>query len=188
MVDKYTTKVTKRYAKTFDDGGTSHSFRTEATGDTWLRANKNEFKGVMDEGNTVEIEVERTTARGGKENVYLNSAKLVSGGAAKPAAGAAAGGGNGGGGRGHYSDATQQAIQYQAARNSAIEYLKLVVGANACKLPEKEASRLKALDALLDSYTAQFYADTSTLGAVKRAVGDEEEEVKAETEAGGEDD
>lgn len=170
--------VTKVTSKTFDDGNVSNSFQTSGTGAVWLRGGKNRHAGVMEQGNVVDIE---TSVKG--QTTYLNSAVLVSGagsaqsgswgGAAKPAAAATAYAG--------YDSNRQSSIEYQSARNAAIEYLKLAVGSEAIKLPEKPAAKLKAMDALLDAYTSQFYTDVAKLGAVKRAAGGDDEEDTATT-------
>jgi hypothetical protein len=164
---KLVTKVTRATSKQFSDGNWSYSFQTAGTGDTWLRGGKNQFKGIMVEGNQVEIETNTTRNRDGKETTYLESAVLV--GAATPAVNKdasvpsselAAWGGL----------TTQSKIEYQAARNSAIEFLKLVVGSGAAKIPEAQAAKQLALEKYLDRYTAQMYQDTQRAGAVERTL------------------
>lgn len=62
-------------------------------------------------------------------------------------------------------------IHYQSARKDALEFVSLLVKAGAVKLPVKESGKLEALEALVDGYTAQYFADTATQGAVARANG-----------------
>jgi hypothetical protein len=159
------TKVTRVVEKQFDDGNWSYSFQTQQTGSEWLRGGKNRFKGIMEEGNTVEITTNETKNRQGKTTVYLEAATLVVGPAAAKTSASVPSSAHEAG-----TLTTQSKIEYQAARNSAIEYLKLVVGSSAAKIPEAQAAKLKALDAYLDHYTAQFFADTQTAAAAGRAV------------------
>lgn len=67
--------------------------------------------------------------------------------------------------------AKDAAIQYQSARNAALEYVQIMTKLEAIKLPAKPADRLAVLDALLDRLTAGFYEDVSSFGAVARVKG-----------------
>jgi hypothetical protein len=71
--------------------------------------------------------------------------------------------------------ARESSIHYQSARKDALQFLDIVTRTGAVKLPAKEAAKLEALEALADSYTAKFFSDISTFGAVARANGAEEE-------------
>lgn len=182
------TRVTQQFEKTFDDGNTSYSFKTEATGDDWIRAGKSRHPGVVEKGNIVDLVTSEATKRGGTKTVYCDSVKLSEGNKQE-------GRGFGNGFQappqapksGDYKASTESCIHYQSSRKDAIEYLKLVVGSNAVKLPEAPAKRLKVLDAMLDSYVSGFYTDIGTLGALKR-VSQEEDDVPAEAPAKEDDD
>lgn len=54
---------------------------------------------------------------------------------------------------------TQKRIEVQAARNAALEFLKLAVSAEAVKLPAKQADKYDALAALLSEVMDGFLAD-----------------------------
>lgn len=72
------------------------------------------------------------------------------------------------GGSGSTRDAS---IQYQSSRKDAIALVDVLLRAAAIKLPAKEAMKLEAVEALVDGYTASFFNDIGTLGAVARATG-----------------
>jgi hypothetical protein len=54
------------------------------------------------------------------------------------------------------NDSTQKAIQYQAARNAAIEVTKLAVDKGLIKLPAKQADQLDVALALIDEITERY--------------------------------
>jgi hypothetical protein len=81
--------------------------------------------------------------------------------AAAPATGAVYQGGGG--------SARETSIHYQSARKDALQFLGIAVPAGAIVLPAKAAAKLKALDALVDFYTALYFEDIATGGAVTRA-------------------
>ena len=64
-------------------------------------------------------------------------------------------------------------IQYQSSRKDAIEFVGLILKADAVKLPAKQADKLESLEALVDHYTSKFLTDIGTQGAVSRAAGEE---------------
>lgn len=66
--------------------------------------------------------------------------------------------------------AKDASIQYQSARNAAIDWTKFLVEREIVKVPAKAADKLAAIEAILDGYTAQFYMDVGTKGAVARAM------------------
>lgn len=78
--------------------------------------------------------------------------------------------------------AREASIHYQSARKDALQFLDILTRTGAVKLPAKEAAKLEALEALADSYTASFFADISSFGAVARANGTEEESKETATE------
>lgn len=188
MAEYKATRITRQTSKTFDDGNTSYSFQTEATGQTWIRAGKERYAGIVEEGNVVDLITSTAQKRGAQSpTTYCDKVSLVSGKAPPAGDGSFGGGGFKGASSAQGNGlSTSQHIQYQAARNAAIEYLKLVVGSAALKLPEAPAKRLKVLDSVLDGYTAQFYTDVDTQGALKRVSQEEETPPVAETK--GEDD
>ena len=165
------TQVTKQFEKTFDDGNTSYSFKTEATGDMWIRAGKERYAGIVEEGNLVNLTTSEAKKRGSDViTVYCDKVELAQA-ASKPAQAKGAASAP----SGDWAN-RQSSIEYQSARNAAIDYLKLVVGSNAIKLPEAPAKKLKALDVILDAYTAQFYTDVALLGALKRVSQSEDKD------------
>ena len=187
MTEYKATRITQQFEKTFDDGNTSYSFKTEATGDNWIRANKNRYPGIVEKGNIVDLVTSEGQKRGSQvKTIYCDSVVLSAGQQSQSK--------DFGGGfkappqkaEQSYGASTQACIHYQSSRKDAIEYLKLVVGSNAVKLPEAPAKRLKVLDALLDSFVAGFYTDIETLGAVKRIS--QEDEAVPEEAAKGDDD
>lgn len=75
----------------------------------------------------------------------------------------------------------ESSIQYQAARNSALEMVGLLLQGEAVKLGDKLSGRVTVLEALVDKYTADFYADTLTLEALNRvSIAAQEAEEAAE--------
>lgn len=74
------------------------------------------------------------------------------------------------------SSARESSIHYQSARKDALQMVDIVTRTGAIKLPAKEANKLEAVEALVDSYTARFFEDISTFGAVARANGTDEPE------------
>ena len=65
-------------------------------------------------------------------------------------------------------------IQYQSARNAAIEFVNVLIANEVVKLPAKTKAdeRLAVVEGYIDLYTARFYLDTAGKGAVGRS-GDE---------------
>lgn len=59
--------------------------------------------------------------------------------------------------------AVQKQIQYQAARNAAIEATKLALEQGAAALPAKKEAKLDALLALIGEITDRFYEDTTDI-------------------------
>lgn len=58
-------------------------------------------------------------------------------------------------------DLKDEKIQWQAARNSAIELAKIALQGEALKLPAKAADKLDALEAYVQEKTEQFFRDVS---------------------------
>ena len=77
----------------------------------------------------------------------------------------------GGGGGGQADRGT--AIQYQSARKDALVMVGLLVGNGAVKLPENVAKRAGVIEALVDRFTAIYFEDTDSLGALSRSEPEE---------------
>jgi len=65
-------------------------------------------------------------------------------------------------------------IQYQAARNSALEFLRLASDEDAIDYPKgatktAKAARMTALEGLVDKYTALYFRDIENFSACERA-------------------
>ena len=78
-------------------------------------------------------------------------------------------------------------IQYQAARNSALEFLRLASDEDAIDYPKgatksAKTARMTALEGLVDKYTALYFRDIENFSACERADAevDAPAEVKAE--------
>lgn len=73
------------------------------------------------------------------------------------------------------NDSTQKAIQFQAARNAAIEVVKLAVDKQLVKLPAKQSDQLDVVLALIDEITERYdVAVTSHVDGEAKSVKDEE--------------
>lgn len=62
----------------------------------------------------------------------------------------------------------QKQIQYQSARNSAIEVIKAGIDAGAISLPAAKAKAFDALRALVDEVTDEYNEATTAIGAPKQ--------------------
>lgn len=76
------------------------------------------------------------------------------------------------------------AIQYQSARKDALVMADLVLRNGGVKLPAKESAKEGAIEALVDSYTAQYFLDITTLGAVARTNGTTDGDEQPEKDVG----
>lgn len=150
-----TGKVTNVYVKDYDDGGRSVSFRL-AGDEKFYRCGKKRFEGIVEKGNTIEFDYSTISDSASK---VTNTPKLASAKAA------------GGGGSSSGNSSTSNDIHYQSSRKDAVEFLKAVLSVGAIKLPAKESGKLEVLEKALDHYTAAFYADVETKGAVARVKG-----------------
>ena len=151
-------QVGKVYVNTFDDGNTSVSFKLR--GDTmYYRLGNKRFAGIVEEGKTISFKAAQV-----KDNAFkvLSTPK-----AAAPSEEAVSGGGPGGR-TGNGFGSNDSAIRYQSSRKDALEMARLAIDAEVIKLPPKNG--LAALEALVDRYTAAFFADIETKGAVARTA------------------
>ena len=76
------------------------------------------------------------------------------------------------GGKGSYGD-VQRSINWQSARNAAIEVARIGVEAGAISLGSTKAKKLDALFAFIDNTTERYYYDTDTVATqgVEAVVG-----------------
>jgi hypothetical protein len=125
------------------------------------------FAGIAEAGNTVTFEAEPvndTSAQivGSVTKVEAQQATVASiGTGVANSAPAPAGQGT----------SREASIHYQSSRRDALAFVETAVRHGMVKMPAKEAARLEALEALVDHYTAAFFADVATFGAVARANG-----------------
>lgn len=68
-------------------------------------------------------------------------------------------------------------IRYQSARKDALQMVQLLLEHGAVKLGENVAKRAAIIEALTDKFTANFFVDIDTLGALDRV---EPEEIEPE--------
>jgi len=124
--------------------------------DVWYRAGAKRWAGIAEPGNRVAFDAE--------PNLGRDDAKIVSDVVLAKAAPAAAPGApyaSGGGDR-------NNSIVYQSSRKDALALVALLAQTGALKLPAAQAAKAGAVEAALDRYTALFFDDVSTLGAVVR--------------------
>lgn len=173
MSNKIEGVVFKVYPKTFP--GKPETYSIKIDGDPiYYRSGTNRFAGIAESGNRVTFMA--TPNADGKSARIDSPVTLVAAPPPAAASGTPALGGD-----------RQNNIVYQSSRKDAIELVKLILSTEAMTLPTKKADRLAALEALVDHYTAQFFEDVSTLGAVTRE--NESEGVPAaKADGGGEDD
>ena len=156
------------------DGTTLYSFKFDGQ-DDWFRTGERKYDQIQ-EGYEVEVGYE-VDGRGNRQ-VVPGHVKLIKKGEpipSKPKGGYK--GGKGGGGRGGPQMSKEEwaekdrTIQYQAARNAAIEMVELLIKSESIKLPAKTkaAERRVVIDGLVDEYTAKFFEDTAGRSAVTRA-------------------
>jgi hypothetical protein len=126
------------------------------------------YGDITTEGNTITITYTEKTVNG---KVTQNVTDIVPATPAAPANKSSGGGTTYGGGTGAAWGAEKDLnIQYQAARNTAVEVLRDLVVINGFKLGAKTKvqDNYVAYMAMLDKLTAQFYEDTPVKAAVTR--------------------
>lgn len=105
------------------------------------------------EGDTVTFSVQ---VRGNYSNVAKGSLQVVSKAAdAPPNAAAASGDG--------FANSTQQRIEWQAARNSAVATINMMLSHGIVVLPKKQAEAYEATLGLVQELTIQYCRDTSNI-------------------------
>lgn len=160
---QYKGRVRKLFPSRYDGG----SFALDEF-DRLFFNTRNALPGFVQPGAVVEFTGE--LQRNGKSvSVDDSSVKEVVGTAASPAAA------SGGGGAQSYGD-TQRKIQYQAARNSAIDMVANLVAAGALYDPAKTplSKRAGIIEDVTDKFTAIYFEDTDNLGALERSPPPEE--------------
>lgn len=137
----------------------------------WYRAGEQRFAGIAEAGNRVTFNAEM--------NPDGTSAKVVGGVTLSSPAPAAANGTPAYGGGGDRNNS----IVYQSSLKAALNLVSILAQTGALKLPKQEAKRAGAIELAVDRYTAMFFDDVHTLGAVTREAegageteGDDEEE------------
>lgn len=140
-----------------------HGFYSVKIGDKWYGTGKKQAPSGVAQGDTVEGEFELEKGKYATiTKAGLSKASSASAEAAAPAAkGSSAG----------TTDwvAKDASIRYQSSRKDALSYLALPGVLTALGLEKaKPADKIGIVDAVLDKYTAAFYDDVSTFGAVTR--------------------
>lgn len=164
--------VFRIYDKQFS-GRMTHTVKLD--GDPlYYRMNNNRYAGIVEPGNLISFEA---TPNPDGTSAKMTSVPVI----VKPSSPAAATPAAGG-----YADnkgGLQQ--RYQGALERAISMVKLLADTGSLKLPTAINARAGIVEAAVDRYTAQFFEDTNTLGAVTREA--EGETGQAETDASEED-
>lgn len=156
LMSKVTGQVFKVYDKDFR-GKKLYSVKLEDD-PIYYRMNENRHAGVVESGAFIEFDAEPNSD--GKSATVKSAPKVV----APPQSTAAAPASGG------LSVGREASIHYQSARKDALTIVGLAISSGAVKLPAAAAKKLKALEALVDSYTASYYEDIATGGAISRAT------------------
>jgi len=149
-------QVFKIYSKDFR-GKTNYTIKLEDN-PIYYRCWTNRYAGIAEPGNKIAFDAEPNPD--GTSAKVTSAPVLVS---AQPAVAATPVSGGGG-----YGADRQGSIVYQSSRKDALEFLKLAVETGALVVPAAKAKKLGFLEAALDRYTAFFFEDVNTLGAVTR--------------------
>jgi len=145
--------VYKVYTRDFR-GKSSHTIKIDGN-DTWFRAGAKRYAGIAESGNLVAFDAEPNP---GRDDAKITSDVVLAKAAPAAAPGtpyAAVGDRN-------------NSIIYQSSRKDALALVGLLAQTGALKLPAAQAAKAGAVEAALDRYTALFFDDVSTLGAVVR--------------------
>lgn len=141
-------------------------------GETWYSAGKSEPK--VTKGDLVQFEAEQNDR--GYWNANTKTLKKATreapSGVSEGTTAPAKAGGYSGGGNGYNSperlaadEKRQHSIEFQAARNSAIEFVGKLLSAGIVALGGNKAEQTGIVELYLAKYTNQFYADTQKLEA-----------------------
>jgi len=145
--------VFKVYERDFR-GKASYTIKIDGN-PTWYRAGGKRFAGIAESGNRVAFDAEPNA---GRDDAKITSDVVLA--KATPAAGGAPSAG-GGADRGN-------SIVYQSSRKDALALVTLLAQTGALKLPAAQAKKVGVIEAAVDRYTALFFDDVFTLGAVVR--------------------
>jgi hypothetical protein len=160
--------VFKVYEKEFS-GKMTYSIKLDGQ-PLYHRAKFNRYAGIAEPGNRIAFDADDNPDK--KSTTITSPVVLV---AATPVAASGAPSAGGGG----WGAERNNSIVYQSSRKDAIAFLQIVLGAGSLKLPAALNAKLGALEAALDRYTALFFDDVNTLGAVLREAEGEKEEKPA---------
>mgnify|MGYP001354182343 CR=1 FL=1 len=150
--------VFKVYDKTFS-GRLTYSIKLDGQ-PLYYRCGGNRYAGIAEPGNRIAFDAEPNPD--GSSGKVTSTPVLMAQQAAPAVASAPSMGG------GYNSSERNNSIAYQSARKDALTFLNLVNASGALKLPAAQAAKLSALELALDRYTALFFDDIGTLGAVVR--------------------
>lgn len=155
MSNKVEGVVFKVYDKQFPGKPVTYSIKID--GDPlFYRAGTNRFAGIAEAGNRVTFMA--TPNSDGKSARVDGPVTLVK---TEPVAAS---------GTPSFGDGRQNSIVYQSSRKDAIEHVKLLIQTGGLPLPKEKAKIAAAVDAAVDRYTALFFEDVNTLGAVTREL------------------
>lgn len=124
------------------------------TGNTRPRAEEGQFvvfEGTAGKGNSVNVDT---------KSIQVKAAEAEATGVAIVAKAPASSGGSNWPTK-EEREATQKRIEIQSCRNSALEFIKILTGAEALKVPTKQAEKVEFYENLLSHYIDQFLKDNS---------------------------
>lgn len=139
-----------------------HGFYSVKIGDTWYGTGKKEAPSGVSQGDMVEGEYIL------EKEKYKNITKAGLTKAKAPAGASTSGSGSTGGTNWAAKD---DSIRYQSSRKDALALLGLPGVLDSIVGKAKPADRQGLVEALVDKYTASYFEDVSTFGAVGRANG-----------------
>lgn len=160
---KVTGQVYKVYSKIFK-GKTNYTVKLDGV-DVWYRCGDSNPGNI--EGKAVSFTAGEETQSGNSTAAYIKGKIEVLDNSAPPASGPP--------GKAPSFGKNEPAIHYQNAAGRALTMVQILLASNALKLPTKQAAILEVVEAAVDHYTAQFFEDITTFGAVARANGTTED-------------
>ncbi len=155
MADKVTGQVFKVYEKQFPNKPMTYSVKLEDN-PIYYRMGKKRDAGIVEPGKVISFEA-TMNSDGKSANIEGEVTEIVRSAQAAPASGTPS-----------FSGDRQNSIIYQSSRKDALDFVKLLYAQGAIEVPKKKADAVGAIEAVLDRYTAAFFADVNTLGAVVR--------------------
>ena len=167
---KFTGQVFKVYPKQFPGKPMTYSVKLEDQ-PLFHRMGTERYAGIVEPGKVIEFEA-TPNSDGKSAQVQGTIREVVQAPAAAPGSPALPN-----------NTGRDNSIQYQSARKDAIEFVDLLVRNEALKLGKDAAKKEGILFAALDRYTAFFFKDIATLGAVVREAESEGESPEAEAAA-----